>query len=489
MRKNTILALCALFLIGCKPEVTPNGIDDTLEDNIVLVSYAETGVQVKANTATATLLHIETKATRAKIQQAADMTAPMTYILSASATEGSFRLEATSPATIVLNNVALSTTDKAPLNIHNTALTTLRLADGTSSSLTTSAPAQKGIKVNGDLLVDGTGSLSITTMGDGQWDELEAGTDAASCIKVKGHLTINSGALVLTSGGSGGKGINCDSVLTINGGNIAVATTGEMYIYEGFAGDSTNIPDSLRTSPKGVKGEAGVVINDGYLRISTAADGGEGLESKATLVINGGTIEINAFDDCINSFGDMTINGGRIYVSSLDNDGIDSNYNLFINGGTIVAYGAPFRELGIDVNDRGPEKKFYLSGGTLFAVGGSKDVSKPFTSESMQPAILYNGQIEQGATLLLSCEGAGIWAATQERNYTAEGDGTTPPRLAVLISSPDLVVGSSYLLYGGATVSGNDWHSLIALPTIAERGTQIGRVTSLEAPCTTAKTK
>ena len=86
MRKNTILALCALFLIGCKPEVTPNGIDDTLEDNIVLVSYAETGVQVKANTATATLLHIETKATRAKIQQAADMTAPMTYILSASAT-------------------------------------------------------------------------------------------------------------------------------------------------------------------------------------------------------------------------------------------------------------------------------------------------------------------------------------------------------------------------------------------------------------------
>ena len=80
-------------------------------------------------------------------------------------------------------------------------------------------------------------------------------------------------------------------------------------------------------------------IDDGYI----TASGSEGLEG-TRIQINGGTLDISSWDDGINasdrsSSYDMgiEINDGDITISMAqgDTDGIDSNGDLTVNGGTI----------------------------------------------------------------------------------------------------------------------------------------------------------
>ena len=68
----------------------------------------------------------------------------------------------------------------------------------------------------------------------------------------------------------------------------------------------------------------------------------EGLDSELHLTINGGTININLQDDGINTNEDgvsvTTINGGTLTINGglgSEGDGIDSNGFLVINGGTV----------------------------------------------------------------------------------------------------------------------------------------------------------
>ena len=127
--------------------------------------------------------------------------------------------------------------------------------------------------------------------------------------------------------------------------------------------------DADYSNPKGIKGVAGVTVHGGRVSITTVNDGGEGLESKALLTINGGIFDLQCYDDCINSGGNLCINGGWIYASSSGNDAIDSNGKIYMTGGTVVAIstsGGP--EVGIDTDD---SNGLVISGGHLIAVGGT----------------------------------------------------------------------------------------------------------------------
>ena len=127
--------------------------------------------------------------------------------------------------------------------------------------------------------------------------------------------------------------------------------------------------DADYSNPKGIKGVAGVTVHGGRIAITTANDGGEGLESKALLTINGGVLDLQCYDDAINSGGNLVINGGYIYAGSSGNDAIDSNEKIYITDGVVLAIstaGAP--EVGIDTDD---SSGLIISGGHLVAVGGA----------------------------------------------------------------------------------------------------------------------
>lgn len=162
------------------------------------------------------------------------------------------------------------------------------------------------------------------------------------------------------------------------------------------------------SNPKGVKGYAGVTIHGGRLVITTKNDGGEGLESKKTLIINGGIIDLQCYDDCINSGGDLYINGGYIYALSSGNDSIDSNSNIYMSGGIVLAFStAGGAEVGIDTDN---QKGLVVSGGHLVAVGGaagnmvvgSSGSQKTYKNTSLS-ASTYSGKY-------LSMTGAGMFS-------------------------------------------------------------------------------
>lgn len=119
-----------------------------------------------------------------------------------------------------------------------------------------------------------------------------------------------------------------------------------------------------------------IIDGDGSLNIHAE---NEGLNSEMHLTINGGCIEIVAQNDGINVNEDdesiFTMNDGILSIDSgygEEGDGIDSNGALIINGGTVIAMcsddtpdGGIDADLGITIN-----------GGTVIAFGRNGSITK-----------------------------------------------------------------------------------------------------------------
>ena len=345
----------------------------------------------------------------------------------------------------------------------------LTIAGGTVNIAVTGT-ATKGLKAEGDLTVT-DGTITISTSGGGTWDTDDQKTKAASCISADGNIQIDGGTLTLTSSGSGGKGINGDGTLTINGGSVTVSTTGGMYAYvngteyNNYTGNTDNLDSDYKSSPKGMKIDGNVEINGGTINVTTTGNGAEGIESKAVLTINDGTIVINAYDDAINSSSHMYIKGGDITVVASNNDGLDSNGNMYISGGTIKAFGTTSPECGIDANEEDGYSVIF-TGGTLLAVGGGNSV--PSTSESTQPYVTTTMSVSANSEIAIKSGSTTLATFTVPSNYSSGnsggghggfggmnapgggGGGWGGSGSSILISCPSLTSGSSYTITSGS---------------------------------------
>ncbi|MCI6862539.1 MAG: carbohydrate-binding domain-containing protein, partial [Prevotella sp.] len=131
--------------------------------------------------------------------------------------------------------------------------------EGGQITVSCDGTAVKCIKGDGDFNISGDAVLTATTTGDGKWDTEDLETKAASCISVDGNMNINGGAMSLTSTGSGGAGMKCDGVLTVNSSDINIKTTGGLYYNNGstenlnYTGDTDRVSSNYYSSPKGIK--------------------------------------------------------------------------------------------------------------------------------------------------------------------------------------------------------------------------------------------
>ena len=287
--------------------------------------------------------------------------------------------------------------------------------------------ADKGLSSDGEIRIDG-GRTTILTSGGYEYDDDDRDYSACSGIKADSLVTINGGELNIKSTGIGGKGINCDDQIIINGGITRIITTGKRQ------------KDSKGSvSPKGIKADGNLTVNGGQtqVRLEGSGDGTEAIESKGEIHIEAGTVECYSYDDAINSKSNLTINGGYIYARSINNDGIDSNANLYINGGVVIAEGASQPECGIDAAEG---YSAFINGGTVIAVGGGMQA---ISSSSKQASIATSASL--GTTIgLLSGSTAILAYKTPSTN-----SGTS-----LMISSPSLQAGSTYTLRTGCEVTG-----------------------------------
>ena len=282
-----------------------------------------------------------------------------------------------------------------------------------------SAAAAKGINSESHIIVNG-GRTTVLNTGNGTYDSDEREAKGAAGIKADSTFTINGGELWLKSTGSGGKGINVDMEANFNGGNVYVVTTGSQY--------KSNNDTS---SPKGIKVDGNITVSDGRIWVRTSGYNGEGIETKGTLNITGGETASYAYDDAINSKGDMTISGGYVYAHGQHNDGLDANGNCYIKGGTVYAICSGSPEVAIDANSE-QQKKLYATGGTIVAVGG----------------------LESGASLTQSCYQTQSWSSNTWYALTV-GNSTFAFQTPSSGGSGIVVSGASQpTLQSGASVNG-----------------------------------
>lgn len=325
--------------------------------------------------------------------------------------------------------------------------------------------AGKGISVDGALEMT-AGEVEIAVMGDGgtYTNALNVSdTYNATCIKVDGNLHLLGGTLRLSASGTGGKCISVDGASVygdaVGGPDITASTFGSKVggsSNQGGGGGGRpggnwrpgSTSSSSGGSPKVIRGEGTITVMNGRFALSSAAEGGEGIESKTVLTVNGGTIEAATYDDGLQASSGLIINGGEIFVSASNNDGIDSNGTLMLAGGVVISCGTTQPEEGFDCD----QNTFAITGGIIVGVGGA--TSTPTSSVTTQCAAIYSGSGSQGTryTVCHSETGENVFSFVLPRSYS---------RMTMLFSAPGMKKSTSYTICTGGTVSGgSEFHGL-----------------------------
>ena len=264
---------------------------------------------------------------------------PGTYLISGTLENGSIVVNADKQdkVQLVLNGVTIHSDSFASIYVVQADKVFVTLADGTSSTLenggrftqTDDNKVDAVIYAKDDLTINGSGSLIISSPAGhgivGKDDVTVTGgsytvTASDSAITAKDSLNIAGGSFVITTGEDGLHAENDDD-----------NTQGSIYI----AGGSFTI----KAGDDAVHATTLLQIDGGSLDITAA----EGME--ATYIrINDGRIALTATDDGVNAAHKSTIytptieiNGGELTVTMGpgDTDGIDSNGNIIITGGTV----------------------------------------------------------------------------------------------------------------------------------------------------------
>lgn len=235
--------------------------------------------------------------------------------------------------------------------------------------------------------------------------------------------------------------------LRIAGGTITVTAPSDTI----HVNDSLHITGASLTLSAGddaLRSDTSIAILGGGITVNSCS---EGIESPE-IFIEVGDITVISTDDGINACGTetadgslpgVTINGGTVTLlnpSGRDADGIDSNGNININGGLV--YISLVGEGSNCALDYGSENGGVcrINGGTVVACGGST-MLETMSETSAQPSLLYAGTTQAAGTevALQAADGKTLLTFAAPNSFSA-----------VLVSCPEMQLGSTYTLTLGA---------------------------------------
>ena len=202
----------------------------------------------------------------------------------------------------------------------------------------------------------------------------------------------------------------------------------------------------------------------------------EGIETKGNLTIGNknGDYVIKAMDDCLNTTTDskkisnarntLTIDVNSLYAIVLadadEGDAIDSNGELIINGGKIVAIAKSGSDAGID-----SESGTFINKGMVLATGDMYDDVKSDSTQNFMVLSFSNQILENDIITLLDNENNVVFSYKTDRSYSN------------LIYSSNTLTNGSYSLYKNGVITGENEYGLYTSILNYEKGLNLGYTT------------
>ena len=381
------------------------------------------------------------------------------YVLSGTLTDGTIVVDAgdDDKVQLVLDGVSIMAADYAAIYAKNADKVFVTLAEGAGNSLTVSGDyvqtddnnVDAVIFAKCDLTLNDTGSLTVkdnTGHGIVSKDDLvvTGGTytiySQDHCLNGKDSVRIADGTFNLSCDEDGihaGNDDQQDGYVYIEGGDINISVGDDAIHAEGLliiTGGDIDVSKSC----EGVEGDK-ILVTGGDIDVISSDDGfnaaggssgsgdnhdgfggGPGMggvymdaDSDAYIFITGGTININANGDGIDSNGCIGITGGSVYVL-----GPSDNGNGAMDYGICAA----------------------ITGGEIVAVGGS-GMAQGFGDESTQCSALVNFDewVDAGETITLTdSDGKEVLSYRVDMKFNS-----------VVISTSDMKQGDNYTLTVG----------------------------------------
>lgn len=372
------------------------------------------------------------------------------YIISGTLSNGQLKVNAPkAEIKIQLNNVTMSNATTSPFYIEKAGKVIIFLPSGTvntlsdASSYSNSDEPSACIFSNSYLGFTGEGTLTIKG-------------NYADGISSDDQIVINSGVFNVTAKDDGIRG---KDYLVINNGTISSTSTSG----HALKSDNTDtgygfvqIKDGTLTlasnSGKGVKAVNKYIQNGGSITITKSY---EGIESY-NITVNSGYLDITATNDGVNATAgtvrggtesndgsSFNVTGGTIITTCSNGDAIDSNGNVTVSGGLIIANGPSSGvEEAVDVNGT-----FNMNGGTFIGCGSNSNMSKSMSTSSTQSNIYL--KVSSGIT---SSTFIDIKIGTEDvLTFKPKSNA-----YIFLLSAPKMEKGASYSIYTGGSYSTNE---------------------------------
>ena len=299
----------------------------------------------------------------------------------------SFEIPEGEEVTLVLSGTEISCEDGPCIEAYGGGTLVIVLPENTVNTVTSGNENDKELNSQNEELKKGVISAEgdIVITGDGR---LNVNGYIKNGIHAGGDVVIESGTIYLDTAR---KGIKSKGNVHVEGGTIIAKC-----LDDGINADAdveiTGGIFSIKSGDDAVHADENIRISGGTINISGCYEGIEG----HTIDISGGMFNIMASDDGLNTGGAIDredlpwvhISGGDIYISVEDGDGIDSNGDLYVSGGTLVIDGS---ETQWDAAlDYGGEYggTILIDGGFVFAAGNA-NMAGQFTGESSQCSVQF----------------------------------------------------------------------------------------------------
>ena len=381
------------------------------------------------------------------------------YVLSGTFTDGTIVVDAgdDDKVQLVLDGVSITAADYAAIYAKNADKVFVTLAEGAGNSLTVSGDyvqtddnnVDAVIFAKCDLTLNGTGSLTVkdnTGHGIVSKDDLvvTGGTytiySQDHCLNGKDSVRIADGTFNLSCDEDGihaGNDDQQDGYVYIEGGDINISVGDDAIHAEGLliiTGGDIDVSKSC----EGVEGDK-ILVTGGDIDVISSDDGFNAAGGSSGSGDNhdgfGGGPGMGGVDMDADNDAYILITGGTININA-NGDGIDSNGYIGITGGSVHVLGP---------SDNGNGAMDYgicaaITGGGIVAVGGS-GMAQGFGDESTQCSALVNFDewIDAGETITLTdSDGKEVLSYKADKKFNS-----------VVISTSDMKQGDNYTLTVG----------------------------------------